>query len=285
LAYYVESYVRALPRSVQDGLIADGYKGWADAADLKFTRVTRKGDANIVIQAKKLDGPGKVLAQAQLPPGDDRQLWLQMDDGEQWATGLDGVSGEILYLNVFRHEAGHNLGLEHSTSKGNGNAPKAPPLMAPYYNPAVGAPQRDDDIARITELYGKPAGAPVPPPAPTPQPPTGGAKVTKEELQAYLLRTADTVDRLVKMAAALAAWVPGVASLLPWFATLGTLARTVAGNDFLLTLAVMLINSGLVPVSLKLEDVPDCARLTAVEAQVAAMTMPPALPTDETGCA
>lgn len=118
------------------------------------------------------DGPGGVLAWAELPPSArfGGQLLNRYDRGETWTAGT--TANAIRALNVATHEIGHLLGLDHS------NDPSA--LMAPFYDPDIRAPQADD-IRRIRALYpvaapGGPGGGgpgPVdPPPPPPPVDPT-----------------------------------------------------------------------------------------------------------------
>lgn len=113
------------------------------------------------------DGPGGVLAWAELPPTFrfTGQLLNRYDRGETWTDAT--TPGAIRALNVATHEIGHLLGLDHS------NDPSA--LMAPFYDPAVSAPQ-PDDIRRIRALYpsavpGGPGGGGPGPVDPTPPPP------------------------------------------------------------------------------------------------------------------
>jgi hypothetical protein len=239
LGVHVEGYVPILSRADQIDLMQLAFDGWSKHADVTFHFVGEKSRADIYIQAVPLDGPGRVLAQAQLPPGDDRPLFLQMDSGEaKWARALQGVRGDILYLNVFAHELGHNLGLGHSGSRGNLNVPPATPLMAPMYNPSVFAPMPDDDVPRIVGLYGPTKTFPPTPTDPPPVPPPGGKKVTKEQLKLW-------ITNMAKLVAGVAAWMIGpFAFAKPHLTTLAGFLETLAANDFLLDLLLMLVARG-----------------------------------------
>jgi len=159
LTYGVQNYAPGLPRSVWDGIFEAGYRHISETFDLKFTRVT-SGTPDITIFARRIDGPGSVLAQAQLQPGGDRPLWLQFDDGDRWVERLSGGGNEILALNVFIHEAGHNLDFDHIPPQ-SGKA-----LMNPMYDPRVDRFQPADVQYGLSKGY-RPAQGGTPPPPPT----------------------------------------------------------------------------------------------------------------------
>jgi matrix metalloproteinase-14 (membrane-inserted) len=168
LTVYVESYVTALSKSDQDDLIDQSLKVWPAVAGIAMRRVKAKAGASIVIGAARgrsagFDGPSGVLAWAELPPGDDRQLRLMMDLDEVWR--LDSTTAGILFYNVLNHELGHSIGLGHSEVR--------TALMAPYYAAGVAVPQADDDIPRARAIYGAPV---VPPPVP----PAGSSRIVLE---------------------------------------------------------------------------------------------------------
>ncbi len=260
LNLFVEGYVPILAPVVQDALIDEACASWAKFADVTFRRVASKSGADVYVQSVPLDGPGQVLAQAQLPPGDDQPLFLQMDSRESaWVKALEGQRGEILYRNVFCHELGHNLGLGHSASNGARNVPVTPPLMAPYYNVSVNHPLPDDDVSRIISLYGPATAPPTPvpptpvppiPPVPTPTPvPPGGKTMTKEQLKTWLVNIA-------KLVATVAPWMIGPLSWVKsHLLTLSGFLETLAGNDFLLDLILMLVNRGQLKLPMTVEHV------------------------------
>jgi hypothetical protein len=116
--------------------------------------------ADFLVLARRIDGKGGVLAEHQLPPGNDMQLRGWLDLGERWTLDM--------LLGVWTHELGHGMGLSHT------NVPTS--LMNPFWNPAISTPQTWD-IEAIQALYGaaKPANPtqpPVPAPVPTPAPGT-----------------------------------------------------------------------------------------------------------------
>jgi len=158
LTYRVDAYVSQLSQSDQNDLIRLAWKQWEDFADIKLTPTTSTPD--IVISTGKgrsqgFDGPSGTLAWAYLPNGSDGQLLMRFDIDETWTK--DGAG--IHMLNVFAHEAGHLLGLDHSRVSSS--------LMAPYYSPGISAPQENDDIPRIRALYGPSKENPLPPLPPT----------------------------------------------------------------------------------------------------------------------
>lgn len=162
IAYTVDSYVGSISQADQEDLIRLGLEQWAEVCELSFQRVDSRNQANIVVgtgsgRASGFDGPFGTLAWANLPQGDDRQLQIVFDLEETWVKSLSQGQRAILFLNVMCHEAGHALGLDHSSVR------KA--LMYPTYDPSIAKPQEDDTV-RIQRLYGKPTGAPRPKPTP-----------------------------------------------------------------------------------------------------------------------
>lgn len=162
LTYRVRGYLpkAIVPQSVQDDVFSEGTKDWSSKLDITFKRVAMDQPADITIFASRIDGPGRVLAQAQLPNGSDSPLWLQFDDGEQaWST-LKG-SREANLHNVFRHELGHNLGHYHN--------PDNRALMYAMANSNIPHVTELDVQASIRLGYQRRTEpAPVPVPAPTP---------------------------------------------------------------------------------------------------------------------
>lgn len=118
-----------------------GYAGWSGCTPLTFTEVLANQDADITIVFKRLDTKGQVLAQAWFPE-DGR---MEFDDSEDWSWVLPIGRGQVDLATVVMHEAGHLIGLEHSTVRGA--------QMAPVY----AGPKRfleQDDITRAQSIYG-----------------------------------------------------------------------------------------------------------------------------------
>lgn len=162
LTWKVRSYLPTsiLPQSTQDGIFAEtfGTKGsWAEHLDLTFTRVGAGDAADITVFAAPIDGPGKVLAQAQLATGRDNPLWLQLDSSEQRWSEVTG-SREANIHGVIEHELGHNLGFGHHTSN------RA--LMYAYANSSIVDPQAEDIEVAVRMGYPKRTAPPPPPPPP-----------------------------------------------------------------------------------------------------------------------
>ena len=144
LAYYIQSFVPNINRRDQEKIFRDCYNSWERACGLKFNRVHQKNAADIVIFASPIDGPGRVLAQAQLPPGDDRQLWCQIDSRDIFKKHGHNGAGVYLY-NTFNHETGHNIGFDHSQTSDD--------LMYFQYQDHIKNPQ-SGDIDRARDVYG-----------------------------------------------------------------------------------------------------------------------------------
>lgn len=163
LTWKVRNYLptNILAQSVQDDVFAEafGVKGsWAEHLDLSFTRVGADAAADITLFAARIDGPGKVLAQAQLANGMDSPLWLQLDASEErWST-LQG-SREANIEGVLEHELGHNLGFQHH------NSSRA--LMYAYANSAIVDPQPEDIEVALRMGYNRRTVPLPPPPIPT----------------------------------------------------------------------------------------------------------------------
>ena len=153
LNYFVESYVGQLDRGTQDDLFKAAWQSWADAADVRFTQVGSQAQADLIISTGRgarpgFDGPGKVLAWAQLPNGTDSPLLMRFDLDESWTIQLLRC--------VAAHEFGHLLGLDHSQQR--------TALMYPYANQQIWTPQPRDDVPRIQSYYGPPQTEVDPPP-------------------------------------------------------------------------------------------------------------------------
>lgn len=165
LTWKVQSYLPGVAKDLQDDTFQTGLKSWSAVCDMTFVRVLANEHADLTVFAAPIDGPGNVLAQAQMPPGNDRPLWLQLDSTEaKWSMSAREQGMKL--LNIFAHEVGHTLGLTHSQLNSA--------LLFWRYSETISAPQERDDIPRVQALCGPPRTAPVPAPQPSPTPPAPG---------------------------------------------------------------------------------------------------------------
>ena len=155
LTYSATSYVDGITIPEQDAIFAAGCAAWSDVCGIKFRAVDDPGLADLVlsVSAKRFEDFGRrhgVLAWAEMPGSADweNQLRIKFDDAEIWRSGRDKPGTAL--LNVWTHELGHAIGLDHSNHSGA--------LMAPFYAPDVARPVEPDDKSRAQNLYGNPIG-------------------------------------------------------------------------------------------------------------------------------
>lgn len=135
------NYTLDIPQHEISDSINKAFALWSAVVPLNFQEVLAAEQADITIEFKVLDSPGQVLAQAWFPPVGT----LQADDSEAWSWKLPIGRGQVDLTTVVCHEAGHLIGLDHSSVQGA--------QMAPVYN----GPMRflaADDIRRAQALYG-----------------------------------------------------------------------------------------------------------------------------------
>lgn len=139
---------------------------WSEASNGFFTfqRIDNTALADIVLTTRRIDRPGGVLAEMQLPPGDDRQLVGWMDTAEQWKQAG-------FYRAVILHELGHAMGLDHITNQ--------LAVLNPTLNMALKGLQAAD-VQSLLAIYSEAANYhPTQPPTPaTPTPAGPAASVT-----------------------------------------------------------------------------------------------------------
>lgn len=143
--------------------IQAAFSAWSNVANLTFLQVVDNGvpadavgaNADIRISGRYIDGASGILAWAYFPPPNGGSIAGDMffDKDEQWDLSFAG-SG-ISIFQVFAHELGHSLGLDHTNVANS--------LMNPFYTEDFSGPQADD-IAGVQYLYGAPVRSAVPEP-------------------------------------------------------------------------------------------------------------------------
>lgn len=117
---------------------------------------------HILLTSKRLDGPGGVLADMQLPPHQapnrkvptvGLQIVGRMDTGEEWSKYEGRVQRSIDVFRVLLHELGHGLGLYHNETGRS--------LMSPSID--VFREFGEYGKRELQARYGPPSVSPVPP--------------------------------------------------------------------------------------------------------------------------
>lgn len=147
------------------GALNAAFAAWSAVADLTFIQVADSGAGcafnaagcvgDIRIGGHAFDGAGGTLAHGFYPPanGDTAAGDIHFDIAELWKIGFGGGGFDI--FQVFAHELGHALGLNHTAVPAS--------LMNPFYTEAFSGPQADD-IAGMQFIYGPPQTGVVPEP-------------------------------------------------------------------------------------------------------------------------
>lgn len=138
-----------LNRSRFEETIQESLDLWRAVADVDCRRAPSEAAAKFVITTARIDGPGSVLADMQLPG--PRQQFMRVDVAESALIDLVVV--------ILCHEFGHAYGLQHF--------PSTPPaeLMEPRLNQQVTRPQATE-AALMVQWYGTPKPVVIPPVTP-----------------------------------------------------------------------------------------------------------------------
>lgn len=164
LRYFIADRIPGIPMDAYRATLAAAFGVWPKVCGLTIEETAQQSLANIIVLTRPIDGNGGTLAEAELPPGDDRTLRMWLDLNERWhaSVNLSGPTSAALIdlLAVAAHEAGHLIGLSHEQTR----SVKA--LLDPFYDPAVRGPL-EWDIEQAQRRYGPPVAQP---PEPTPIP-------------------------------------------------------------------------------------------------------------------
>lgn len=169
LSYGFKSYLpglgektqRKISRAVSDVIEAACGVRWTEAPASSATVVIGSGRG----PRANFDGPGGVLAWAELPCGAQRQVEEVFDLDEKWVEQLGNQAVlQILYFAVDLHERLHAMGVPHAPANVAGTN-----IMAPVYSPKVAA-LGPWDVQQLQLRYGPPAAKP--PVQPPVNPPT-----------------------------------------------------------------------------------------------------------------
>ncbi|MEO2047861.1 MAG: matrixin family metalloprotease [Pirellulales bacterium] len=126
------------------------FANWQAVCGLTFQQTASQADADFFVLTRPIDHEGSVLAEHELPNGDNRPLRGWFDVNERWDDDGNVLPNEIDLVAVACHEFGHGIGLGHIA---DGN------LLAPYYDPDIRKPQ-ESDIAEAQRRYGPPVLVP-----------------------------------------------------------------------------------------------------------------------------
>lgn len=146
LSWYVSQQFQGAARAGVSGTLDECCDIVSGVCGLSFEQSQNQRSADILVIPAAIDGPGKALADAMLPPV--RQSVIRLDVAESWTLKIEGRRRDILLKAVMLHELGHSLGMGHDANGSDA-------VMAPIYNPAM-VLWRPRDVARLVKLYGEP---------------------------------------------------------------------------------------------------------------------------------
>ncbi|CAH1378861.1 unnamed protein product [Tenebrio molitor] len=157
ITYYIANWSPKLGKESVSKNIQLALDTWGKYGHLKF-RKSNTPDADIIVafgtgyhgDRFPFDGPGRILAHAFFPLGDQGfDGDIHFDADENWADVRHGGDLEGMdFSSVALHELGHSLGLSHSAVPNS--------VMFPYYQEFVPNSQLQlgyDDILGMYELY------------------------------------------------------------------------------------------------------------------------------------
>lgn len=156
LAYFLASQVVGVTEFSKT--CQEAYNKISAVCGLSFEPAASLNVADIVIYTRKIDGPGGVLAEHELPPGNDQQIRGWIDKSDSYTNTIP-PGNKILFPAVFLHESLHGCGLPHT------NVPNS--LMNPFYDPAI-YNLTAWEIEQLKSLYGEPIVGPQEPTNPAP---------------------------------------------------------------------------------------------------------------------
>jgi hypothetical protein len=169
LKYFFETLTNKIPAGTVQSEVERAFQVWASYTNVTFSAAQVQGAVRSIDilfasgahgDPYPFDGPGGVLAHTFYPaPLNNESIAgdMHFDADESWSVGTNTD-----LFSVALHEAGHALGLGHTSNPGA--------VMYPYYRMQTGL--TSDDVAGIQALYGALSAPPAVPPVATPAPPT-----------------------------------------------------------------------------------------------------------------
>lgn len=177
LKWYVADRLRGLSLETMTAAYHQAFGSWQAVCGLVFEQTFEQPLADFVVLTRRIDGASGVLAEHELPNGNDRPIRGWFDIDEQWVVSpTPGRSIDLVA--VATHEFGHGIGLGHEETR------RTTALLDPIYDPRIRVPQ-EWDIAQAQMRYGLPVEEPTPIPPPS-LPPTPGPSAAPPELQVMI---------------------------------------------------------------------------------------------------